>query len=553
MKPKILFASPCGPYPKLPIESDPIDFFYYRNTYKQKMFQLRSFQSWHSLHFLAQNIAVPSVVLENATMRQFQKEIKKGDYEVLAIGFTVLLTKRVLEMVEWTKRYKPSIEVVLGGYGTAIFKESFTTSDQLKSLSDHICFGEGLGFLNTLISKKWGIPQKIKLVQDLLPAVSSFYRTRITIFKQIVVASGLGCTYGCSFCATSSHFNKQYVSLFKGKQLVDVLQKQATQHPDIQSAIIYDEDFLANRSSVIEFMHHFEASGLNNRPFFLTIFASMKSILNYTIEELIRCGIGTIFIGVESLNEKVLGEEGLLKRKGDIEKLFAQLHEHGINTLGSLIVGWDSQTKAIMRDDANRFVAMNPTFYQIVPLHAIPGTQLWEKLKSENRIDSEYHVENDGISDFNFNLKNTTRDEALNVISSSYSALVNEGGPWPFRMFENLLNGYLNLKESNKPVLANRARNYRPMLFPIGLLAVASRLLFSGSEYSRRWKVVMKKYFKLLPNHFLFSLFLAPLVSSIIIIIYAFGSTRHYLLRKGDQPNFIRKLYTDDEKIELRS
>lgn len=543
MKPKILFASPCGPYPKLPVENDPIDFFYYRNTYKQKMFQLRSFQSWHSLHFLAQNIAVPSVVLENATTKQFQKEIKHGEYQVLAIGFTILLTKKVLEMVEWVKQFDPSIEVILGGYGTAVFKESFDTSDQLKNLCNHICYGDGVVFLNSLLSEKWGISPKSKLTQDLLPAISSFYRTRIPIFKQIVLTAGLGCVTGCSFCATSSQFNRHYISLFKGKQLVDVLIEQARQHPDIQSAIIYDEDFLINRSSVIEFMYHFEASGLNMRPFFITIFASTKSIMNFTTEELIRCGIGSIFIGVESLNEKVLSEEGLLKRKGKIENLFTELHHHGINTLGSLIMGWDSQTTAIMREDSRRFVAMDPTFYQIIPLHAAPGTQLWEKMKAEGRIDADYKVELDSISDFNFNLKNQSREEALKVVFSTYSALVDEGGPWPFRMFENLLNGYLNLNDNPRPVLAQRAKNYRPMLFPIGLFAVASRLFFFGKGFMKRWLILMKKYAKVFPNHFFFSLFLAPLVGSIVLVIYWYGNISHHLKPKGDQPNFIRKEY----------
>ena len=122
---KILFASPCGPYPKLPVENDPIDYFYYRNTYRQGLFQLRSFQSWHALHFMAQNIGVASVVMENPSEQAFQKEVNNGKYEIIAIGFTILLTKKVLEMVEWVKHHHPAIEIVLGGYGTAVFKESF--------------------------------------------------------------------------------------------------------------------------------------------------------------------------------------------------------------------------------------------------------------------------------------------------------------------------------------------------------------------------------------------------------------------------------------------
>ncbi len=48
--PRILFVSPCGPYPKTRVDRDPVDFFYYRNTLGQGIFRLRSFQSWYSLH-----------------------------------------------------------------------------------------------------------------------------------------------------------------------------------------------------------------------------------------------------------------------------------------------------------------------------------------------------------------------------------------------------------------------------------------------------------------------------------------------------------------------
>jgi len=82
--------------------------------------------------------------------------------------------------------------------------------------------------------------------------------------------------------------------------------------------------------------------------------------------------------------------------------VFKRLHDNGINTLGSLIIGWDSQTKEIAKADSERFIALNPTFYQVVPLHLIPGTALWEQMKQSNRIPENYQFECDGISKFNF-------------------------------------------------------------------------------------------------------------------------------------------------------
>lgn len=543
MNPKILFTSPCGPYAKLAIEDDPIDYFYYRNTYKQKVFQLRSFQSWHSLHFLAQNIPIDSVVLENPTVKVFQQEVNSGKYQIVAIGFTVLLTQKVLEMVTWLKQNHPTIEIVLGGYGTAIFKESFETSDKLKETVHHICYGEGLVFLNSIISRKWNIDNKNEIRQDLLPSRNNFFRTRIELFKQIILVSGLGCVYGCSFCATSSQFNKRYISLFTGKQLFKSLLEQRKKYPKIQSAIIYDEDFLLDKAKVLEFMDCFEKSELLRQSILLTVFASIKSILKYSLEELIACGIGTIFIGVESLSDEVLLKEGLTKRTGEVEALFEKLHANGINTLGSLIIGWDSQTAEIAEADSQRFIAMNPTFYQVVPLHGVPGTKLWEDMKREGRISSDYKVELDGISDFNFELKNFSHVNARKLIFKTYSGLVNEGGAWPFRMFENLLNGYLTLKNNANPVLSNRAKIYKSMIFPLCLIAFTSRLFFWGNGFKKRWTKSMITFAKSFPLWFAFSIIISPLVALYLFVIYLFGNLFYTLNPLGDQPDFIKKVY----------
>ena len=94
---------------------------------------MRSFQSWHSLHFLAQNIPVSSVVFENPSIKSFKKEIQLNDYHIVAIGFTVVLIDKVLEMATWLKSNFPKIEIVLGGYGTAAFKDNLKETEKLKN------------------------------------------------------------------------------------------------------------------------------------------------------------------------------------------------------------------------------------------------------------------------------------------------------------------------------------------------------------------------------------------------------------------------------------
>lgn len=541
--PKILFTSPCGPYPKLPVDKDPIDYFYYRNTLKQGLFQLRSFQSWHPLHFLAQNIALPSVVIENPTFNQFKKEVSDNNYSIVAITFTVLSIQSVYEMVSWLKKERADIKIVLGGYGTAIFNENAEIPEKLKSLVDFICYGEGLAEINKIIYSLYQIrSSKTELTQDLIPVRNSFFRTRINLFGQTVLIGGLGCVYGCSFCATSSQFRHKYIPLFSGKKLFDCLYKQSCRYPEIKSAIIYDEDFLANRSRFDEFTECFKNSSLSKKSFFITIFASVKSLLNYTIEELLQAGIGTIFIGVESFDNQILDSEKLLKRNGDIASLFDTLHRHGINTLGSLVVGWDEQTKEMALADSSRFIALNPTFYQVVPLQVVPGTRLWEKMKSEGRTGKDIFIKNENIALINFEPKNMSRNEVEKVVTNTYTGLVAEGGPWPFRLFENVLTGYTCLKNKNG-IFAARALKYKKQIFPLCLLAFSSMLFFRSRSFLKRWFRSMKKFARQFPFLFTLTLLLLPFTTVVLIIIYGWGQIRYTLNPLGDQPDTLRKEY----------
>jgi haloalkane dehalogenase len=542
--PRILFASPCGPYPKTPVERDPVDFFYYRNTLGQGIFRLRSFQSWYSLHFLAQNLPVPSVVLENPSMKQFQHEVSRGHYQAVAIDFTVITAARVLAMVSWLKQTYPAIDVILGGYGTSVFKDPDANAARLQAQVDYICFGEGLEFMRRYIDERWGIRQNLPLRQDFIPMQHCFFRTSLTIFTQLVFVGSLGCTFGCSFCATSSQFDRRRIPIASGGELFKHILAQARRYPNVKSAIVYDEDFLIDRSRVLEFMRLMESSAeLRKRPFLLTVFASVRSVRQYSMSELIRCGIGTIYIGIESFQPDVLERESLVKRDGDVEAIFEELHQHGICTLGSLIIGWDEQTSAQIQQEIERFITLNPTFYQVVPLHPIPGTGLWKRLKEQQRFLEGYTFEKDSIAQFTFVLQNVSRDEALGAVTRTYRGLVAEGGPWPFRIFENLLRGYQHLSTHPDPVMISRAQACRKLLRPLLPLAILSRIFFAGPGFRKRWRSTIQMTLREYPILAITGGLGALLAFPFLAVLYLFANVRFWARPSGDQPKVIRRDY----------
>ena len=547
IKPNILFSSPWGYYSKLPIEKDPIDFFYYRNTLKQGPFQLRIFQSWHSLHFLAQNLPVNAVVLENPTPKAFKSEIRKDNYQIAAFSFNFLLSENVLEMAQWLKSEFPHIKIILGGYGTALFKENFPLGDKLKQTVDCICYGEGIEFFKNYLSEKWNVKSNSHaFTQSLLPNVQSFFRTPIPMFKQMVFVKSLGCLAGCNFCATSYHFKKRVIHLFYPDQLFNEIKKEAKKYPRIKSAVIYDEDFLANPDNIEALKEGFrENDDLRNRPLHFTVFTSIHSLQQYSIKDLIEAGIGTLYIGVESLQEEVIQKEKMWKREGSVSEIFEEIHRNGINTLGSLIVGWDNQTITDAEKDADAFVKLNPTFYQIVPLHPVPGTPLWKRVKKEARIMQNYKIEDDGVGSFIFDLKNMSIKNALSLISKTYQNLVNEGGPWPFRLAENQLAGYLSLRSKTEKIFLERAESYRKMLLQILPFALSSRLFFRGDSFKNRWKKFISDVRKFFPFGFYISFLLSPFILAFLLALVGFGNLIYLFNPQGGQPTQIRMVYPE--------
>ncbi len=508
------------------------------------MFQLKSTQSWHPLHLLAQNLPVNSVVLENADFNVFVKTLRERTFEIVAIGYTSIATATVLKMVKLIKEHSPQSKIVVGGYGTCTFKDPDTETLELKKLVDEICFGEGIAFMRAYLKKHWNITSETEFVQQLLPSRAYMFRSWIPVFDQLIVIHSLGCPNKCVFCSTSAQFNGEKILLTTPRMLFDQLLALAKKYPSVQSAIIYEEDFLANRKKTMEFIDLVKNSDIIlQRPVTLTVFSSARSVAQYSMEELLWCGIGTIFIGVESFNMEILNEENLSKRDAEIEKLFDQLHDHGIMTLGSMIIGWDGQNENNICEEIDRYVALNPTLYQVIPLHPVPGTQLWNRLKKSNRITAA-SFSSESIFESNFDSKQLSRAKILELVKKTYSSLVDEGGPWPFRMFEIMVRGYITMNAySSGEIYTIRKKVYKKLISRTAPFAFVSILMFGGKGFRMRWANIFYQYFKMTPFQSVLLSLCGLLSYPVLQLFYLFVRIRFRCSHRGDQPRMERYEY----------
>ena len=123
---KVLFTNCCKPIPVLLGKYLSADDISYRFVAEQELFSVHANIPYFPLHFLAQNINVPSVVLEWPTEEEFIAELNSDDYDYVGISFKCIDLYSVARMIGIIREVSPKSKIVLGGYGTLALGEPET-------------------------------------------------------------------------------------------------------------------------------------------------------------------------------------------------------------------------------------------------------------------------------------------------------------------------------------------------------------------------------------------------------------------------------------------
>jgi haloalkane dehalogenase len=206
----------------------------------------------------------------------------------------------------------------------------------------------------------------------------------------------LGCPNACDFCNTSAFFKHKKYYVAEPDEVVRFMRHHKQKlGVDTLNVILFDEDIFLNTEYVRELGRLLRADrelwGVR-----WVSFGSAKALAPFSGEELRDCGVGGIWVGVESgLVDGDCGKEGFAKRDGGKSppELFDELHRYGIETIGSMILGFDFHTPENIEKDIDYFVALEPMFHQVGPLTPCPGTKLYEQFTREGRLAPSYSYE----------------------------------------------------------------------------------------------------------------------------------------------------------------
>lgn len=478
---RVLLTNPYGPY-QMEWDENPYDILGSRLQRGQGPFTLTSTTPCAALYLIAENLNAQTTVLEYPHLEDFEEELRKG-YDFVGIQVIAYTIYKVAHMMRRVRAIAPKTKIIIGGYGVLSLHypppgETGTDAAYILEQADYLCEEEGVQFVRKVIGDapadrpvtQWYIPQNTSALPGREAVVD-----RSSMASMVLVA--LGCPNGCEFCMTSAMYKKKKIYVMSPRETFEAMKHHVRRNGGRATTVtLMDEDLLLNPKYVRELGKLIQEDtefGLRKLSYFC--FGDLRSMTQYSMEELLELGVDNVWVGVESsLDEVITSEHHIEKRTcDDVKATLDGMAQYGIGATASTVLGWDFHTPENIQDDIDYFVSLAPSTYQVTFLTACPGTPLYKRLAAEGRLDPTmtYH-DVQQCHDGNFAAKNFAPGELKQHFDLAHKKLYEANGPGIFRTFEVNLNGYETCSTSRRPLLreqkaglfAERCRNSYPML-----------------------------------------------------------------------------------------
>lgn len=207
----------------------------------------------------------------------------------------------------------------------------------------------------------------------------------ITKYNRLTVQTSRGCPHRCEFCASSVMLTETYKQKPVQKVLAEIDRIcELWPHPFLEFA---DDNSFVSPAYWKELLPQLKGKGL--RWFAETDISVARD------EELLqlmrRSGCVQVLVGLESPTETGLGglemrNDWKLKRLGDYEECIRTIQANGITVNGCFVLGLDGHTPDVF-EQVFDFVKRTGLYeVQVTILTPFPGTPLYARLQSEQRL-----------------------------------------------------------------------------------------------------------------------------------------------------------------------
>jgi radical SAM superfamily enzyme YgiQ (UPF0313 family) len=365
--------------------------------------------------FAYPGLALPllGTVLKNQgyDVKVYVEAIRPWDWERILASDLVGITVNSAEVHECYAlaeaiRARARMPIVLGGYHvTYMLEEALEHCDYvvrgegeatLAELTNELLEGSGnveaiLGLSyrqdgETVHTPDRPLLQDIDLIPDqsLIEGYEEYHRRFFQRFfpTGALVASSRGCPYNCTFCSIIEIYRRS--TRFRSPAAVIEDIKQQTRLTGRPYVFFADDNFTAHTRKCKALLRHLIDANLNIK------FSAQVRLEFSQDEEFIElmqaAGCYMVFIGFESINPQTLLDFQKQQTVEEIVYCVERLHKANMHVHGMFVLGGDPDDVQTVRETARFAIEKQLDTAQFLPLYPLPGTQIIEQLRRENRL-----------------------------------------------------------------------------------------------------------------------------------------------------------------------
>lgn len=300
------------------------------------------------------------------------------DCDLAAITIQTFTARRAYEIADGLRAQ--GVPVVVGGYHPTFMPEEASRH------ADAVVIGEAEGTWPAVVSDfRSGALQKFYRSSGQPDLAEVRYDRRLFAGKKYLkifpVEFNRGCRFDCDFCSVSAFHGAHYHS-----RPIDAVVREIAES-GASNILVVDDNILCDKERTKDLLRAMVPLKVR-WSCQISLDAARDDELLYLMS---KSGCIAALIGFETLSGANLRQmrKGANLKRGDFRDDIARFRDHGIMIYGSFVFGYDDDTPDTI--DRTFDFAQQERFFlcNFNTLNPMPGTRLYERLRSENRLLAE--------------------------------------------------------------------------------------------------------------------------------------------------------------------